>query len=160
MTASAPFRVDSIVLLHSQVGQFFLVAEKACPGMAGGRVGVLFLELPPVPHVRVVHRHLAAHFGQLAHDDLRAAVAGVAHVLAVGGPQKGDFGGRHDLAHVAQGIAHQLGHVQGAGVVDVDGRGGDLENVVLKAHQGVVGPDAQARRPWAGSSRRCPAPGK
>ena len=34
--------------------------------------------------------------------------------------------------------------MEGAGVVDVDRERRDLEDVVLEAHEGLVGPDAQA----------------
>ena len=37
----------------------------------------------------------------------------------------------------------KFGHVQRAGVVDVDGRGGDLEDVIFKAQDVPVGPVAQ-----------------
>ncbi len=33
--------------------------------------------------------------------------------------------------------------MEGAGVVDVDRERRDLEDVVLEAHEGLVGPDAQ-----------------
>src|SRR5262245_35258729 len=48
--------------LHAQVDEVFLVAEKACQGMAGGRVAVLRLELVPVLDVGAVHADLGSHF--------------------------------------------------------------------------------------------------
>ena len=83
------------VFLHLEVAPArSWLRKKPFPGVTRRRVGVLFFELPPVLDVGIVHRHLGAHLGQLAHDDLRAAVAGVADVLAVGGAQQGDVGGR------------------------------------------------------------------
>ena len=112
--------------------------------MAGGGIGFLFLEFPPVLHVGVVDADLRAHLGELADQGLGAAVTGVAHVLAVGGPQDDDAGGGDDLPHVAEGVADQFGGVEGPGVVDVDGQRRDLEDVVVEAHEGLVGPDAEA----------------
>ena len=103
------------IFLHAQLAEALLVAEEARQRVPGGGVALLLLELPPVLQVGVVHLDLRAHFGQLAHDDLRAAVARVAHVLAVGGPEQRHLGGGHDLAHVAQGVAHELGRVQAPG---------------------------------------------
>ena len=34
--------------------------------------------------------------------------------------------------------------MQGTGIVDVDGHGGDFEYVVFKSHEGMIGPDAKA----------------
>ena len=90
--------------------------------MARRGVIVLLLQLVPVVDVRVVDAHLGAHLGELADDHLRAAVAGVADVLAVAGPADQHVGPGDVAAHVPQGVAGQLGHVQAAGVVDVDGR--------------------------------------
>ena len=90
-----------------------------------------------------MHFDVGAHLGEFAHDDLRAAVAGVAHVFAVGGAQQEHFGGGDRLAHVAQRVAHQLRGVQRAGVVDVNGQGGDLEDVILEPKDVPVGPNAQ-----------------
>ena len=78
------------VLGHPQFAQVFLVAEKPRPTLAGRRVGILLFKLPPVLDVRVVHHHLRAHLSQFAHDHLGAAVAGIAHILAVRGAEHGD----------------------------------------------------------------------
>jgi hypothetical protein len=68
-----------------------------------------------------MHDDFTAHFGQLADNQLRAAVPGIAHILPVRCTQQRNSGGCHDLAHIPQGIANQLGYMQGTGVVDVDG---------------------------------------
>lgn len=44
-------------------------------------------------HVGVVDDDFPAHFGELSHDDLRAAVAGIPHILLVRGAEEGDLGG-------------------------------------------------------------------
>ena len=95
--------------------------EEAGPAIVGTRVGVLRFELPPVVEIGVMHFDISAHLGELAHDHLRAAVTGVAHVFAIGRAQEEDFGGRDGFAHVAQGVPHQLGGVQRAGIIDVNG---------------------------------------
>ena len=112
--------------------------------MARGGVGVLLLQFPPVFHIGVVDNDIRTHFRELSHHDLRTAVAGVPHVLPVGGAEEGDLGGGDDLPHVPEGVPDQLRHVEGAGVVDIDRERRDLEDVVLEAHEGLVGPDAQA----------------
>jgi len=132
------------IIFHPAVLELLLVPEEAGPGMAGGRVGFLLLQFPPVFHVGVVDGDFRTHFRELSHHDLRAAVAGVPHVLPVGGAEEGDLGGGDDLPHVPEGVPDELRHVEGAGVVDVDRKRRDLEDVVLEAHQGLVGPDAQA----------------
>ena len=131
------------VLLDAQLGQAFLIAEESRPRVAGGGVALLFFQLPPVLDVGVVDADLRAHLSELADDGLRAAVAGVAHVLAVGGAKDDDLRGGDDLAHVAQRVADKLGHVERTRVVDVDGKRRHFEDVVLEAHQVVVRPDAQ-----------------
>jgi len=123
------------IIFHPAVLELLLVPEEAGPGMAGGRVGFLLLQFPPVFHVGVVDGDFRTHFRELSHHDLRAAVAGVPHVLPVGGA---------DLPHVPEGVPDELRHVEGASVVDIDRERRDLEDVVLEAHQGLVGPDAQA----------------
>ncbi len=132
------------VLLNPTVLEFILVPEEARPGMARRGVIVLLLQLQPLLHVGVVDDNFSTHFRELSHHDLRAAVAGVPHILPVGGAEDGDPGGCYDLAHVPEGISDELCRVEGAGVVNVDGERGDLEDVVIKAHESMVGPDAQA----------------
>ena len=90
----------------------------------GDGINVLLLQFEPVVDVRIVDAHLGAHLGELAHDHFGAAVAGVADVLAIAGAADQHVGAGDVAAHVAQGVARQLGDVQGAGVVDVDGRRG------------------------------------
>ena len=48
----------------------------------------------------------------------------------------------------------------GSDVVDVDRERRDLENVVLEAHQGLVGPDAQPAVLGEAVRRRSPGRGK
>jgi len=113
--------------------------------MSGGRrLCCLLLQFPPVLHVGVVDDDFRTHFGELSHHYLRAAVARVAHVLPVGGAEDGDLRGGDDLPHVPKGVPDELRDVEGAGIVDVDRHRRDLEDVVLEAHQGLVGPDAEA----------------
>ena len=130
------------IFLDLQALELFLVAEELF--LADDGVLVLLLELPPALDVGVVDADLGAHFGEAAHQDLGARIAGVADVLAVGGAADQHLGAGDRHAHVAQGVAHQLRRVQGARVVDVDGLVGDLEDVVLKTEDVLVGPDAQA----------------
>ena len=130
--------------LNPYFGELVLIPEEPRPGVARGGVGFLFLQFPPVLHVRVVYANLGPHFSQLPDQRLGAAVAGVAHVLPVGGAEEGDLRSGDDLPHVPKGVPDELRHVEGAGVVDVDRKRRDLEDVVLKAHEGPVGPDAQA----------------
>ncbi|OQB79539.1 MAG: hypothetical protein BWX88_04821 [Planctomycetes bacterium ADurb.Bin126] len=133
------------VFLDADVDDVLLVAEEARPRVPGGRVGVLALQLVPVVHVGVVNAEIGPHLGELADDQFAAAVAGVAHVLAVAGPAQQHAGARDVSPHVPQGVADQLGRVQGARVVDVDGGGGHLEDgvAVLEAQDVLVRPVAQ-----------------
>jgi hypothetical protein len=41
-----------------------------------------------------------------------------------------------------------LDDVQGASVIDVDGHGCDLEDIVVESHEGVIGPDAKTAVFW------------
>ena len=52
--------------------------------------------------------------------------------------------GGDDLPHVPEGVADEFGGMEGPGVIDVDRQRRDLEDVVVKAHQGLVRPDAQS----------------
>jgi len=137
-----PFEGLRQILFHLQPGQLLLVAEEAFPRKARGGKFVLGGEFPPLLDVGIVHPHLGPHLGELAHHDLAAAVAGVAHVLPVAGAGQQDLGAGDVAVHVAQGIPGELGDVQRAGVVDIDGGGGDLEHLlaVFKAEQVFVGP--------------------
>jgi hypothetical protein len=81
--------------------------------MARGGIGFLLFQLPPVLHVRVVDDDFRTHFRELPHHDLRAAVAGIPHVLPVGGAQEGDLRGGDDLPHVPEGVPDELRHVEG-----------------------------------------------
>ena len=118
--------------------------EEAGPAIVRTGIAVLRLEFPPVVQVGVMDLDIGAHLGEFAHDHLRAAVAGVAHVFTIGRAQHQDFGGRDGLAHVTQGITHKLGRVQRAGVVNVNGQRRDLEDVILESKDVPVSPYAQS----------------
>lgn len=132
------------VFFDAGLHEFVLVPEKAGPGMAGCGVSFLLLQLPPVLHIGVMDADFGPHLRELAHEGFRAAVARIAHILAVGGAQDHNLRGGDDFSHVAQGVADEFSRMQRARVVDVDGQRRDFENVVVKAHELVVGPDAQA----------------
>ena len=134
------------VFLHPNVLQSFLVVEEPRPGMARRGIDVLLLQFVPVVDIRIVDAHVGAHFGELAHDHFRTAVAGIAHVLPVAGAANQHVGPGDVAAHVPQGVAGQFGDVQRPGVVDVDGHRADLEDfvAVLEAEDVLVGPIAQA----------------
>ena len=120
-------------MLNPKMHQFLLVAEEAAPRMPGRGIFILVLKFVPVLQVRIVYTHLRAHFRELADDDLRAAVPRVGDVLPVARPAQQHIGPGNVAAHIAERIPRQRRHVQAAGVVDVDGRRGYLEDVVLEA---------------------------
>ncbi len=102
------------------------------------RVGFLFFKLPPVFHIGVVDNHLSPHFGYLPDAHLRAAVAGITHIFAVGDSEKRNFRGCDNFSHVSQGIPHKLGHMKRTGVVDIDGHRCNLKYFIFKPHQRMI----------------------
>ena len=126
------------VLINPKVFQTLLIPEEAGPACTDSRVGVLGFKLPPVLYIGVMYPDIAAHFCNLPHDKLRPAVAGVAYVLPVGGAQERHGRSGHDLAHVPQCVAHVLHGTQRPRVVDVDGRRGDAEVLILEAHKVTI----------------------
>ncbi len=134
------FQASGQILVDPELLQLVLVPEKPRPRIPRRGVGVLLFEFPPVFHVGVVDGDLGPHLGKLPDHDLRTAVPGVPHVLPVGSPEDGDLRGRHDPPHVPQGVPDELGRVERPGVVDVDGQRRHPENVVVEAHERVVGP--------------------
>ena len=96
------------IVLDADIYQVLLIAEEPRPGMARRRVAVLRFEFLPVIDIRIVHPHFGAHFGEFAHDDFRAAVAGVADIFAIACAADEHVGAGDVLAHVAQGVACQV----------------------------------------------------
>ena len=135
---------DRNVLRNAKVLEFFLVAEEPRPGISHAGIRVLRFEFPPMLHVGVVDTKLSAHFGELAHDELGAAVARVANVFAVRSAEHEDLGRRYGAVQVTQGVAGHLAHAKGAGVVDIDGRGRDFKDIVFPAEDMFVRPHAEA----------------
>ncbi len=80
----------------------------------------------------------------------RCRRAGIAHILAVACTAEQDFGAGDVAAHVAQGVAGQFGHVQGACIVDVDGGGGNPEEfvAVFESQDVFVRPVTQSAVFW------------
>ena len=56
-------------------------------------------------HIGIVHAHLRTHFGELAEDQLAAAVASVAHILAITCAADEHIGTGYIAAHIAQRIS-------------------------------------------------------
>ena len=77
--------------LNPDFGELVLIPEEPRPGVARGGIGFLLLQFPPVLHVGVVDADLGPHFSQLPDQRLGTAVAGVAHVLPVGGAKDDDL---------------------------------------------------------------------
>ncbi len=118
--------------------------EEARPGKAGFRIGVLGLELPPVFEIWIVNLHVGAHLREFSHDQLGAAVPGIAHVLAVRRSEDEDVGRGDGPVHVPQRVTDHLRDSEGPGVVDVHRGRRDAEDVVVEPEDVPVGPDSES----------------
>jgi hypothetical protein len=113
------------IFLNFHFLQSTLVPKEAGPGMARCGIGILLFQFPPVLHVRIVNNDIT-------------------DVFPIRGAKNGNLGSSDYLAHIAEGITDQLCNVEGTGVVNVDGEGRDLEDIIIEAHEGMISPDTEA----------------
>ena len=137
-----PARDCSEVFLDLQVFQLLLVPEK--DALRFPRILLLVFEFPPPIDIGVMNPDLRAHLVQTPDKDLRAAVAGIPHILPVRCAEDEDFGRGDRHVHVPQGVADKLRCMERTGVIDVDGRRRHFEDVVLEPEDVLVSPYAEA----------------
>ena len=56
------------IFADANLGKALLVTEKAGPGVAGGRIGLLFFEFPLMFDIGIVDLDFGPHFGEFADD--------------------------------------------------------------------------------------------
>ena len=95
--------------------------------------------------IGIVHRYFRARLGEFAQNQFAAAVTRIPHILAVTRTRQQDPRTRDIPAHVAQRVARELRHVQGARVIDINRGGAHLEHAItiLKTQDVLVGPITQ-----------------
>ncbi len=91
-----------------------------------------------------MHTDLGAHFCEPTDENLGTAVTGVAHILAVGGAQHQHIGRGNGDIHITHSIAGNRCGMQSAPVIDIDGLGCDLENIIFKSENVLTGSHAQS----------------
>src|SRR5699024_1215935 len=95
-------------------------------------------------NVGIVDFYIGTHFGEFANHQFGTAIASVADIFAIGGAEDQNVRGGERFAHVAEGIAHELRRLKRARVVDVYGGWSDFKNVIFKAEDVFVSPEAKA----------------
>jgi len=92
--------------------------------------------------VGVVNLNISSHFSKFTNNKFGTAITGITNIFTIGRTQNEDTGSSHNFTLIPQTVANQARNMKRAGIINIDRQRGNFEDIVFKAHQSVIRPNA------------------